>query len=90
MTIQQRGEYNTPPSYSISLSHYIDSEVLPLKIKKLIHHMKPPCAKCPYKLGLVHTVVNPCPQCKANGYQAFERFQKQALGDSSTSEHGKR
>lgn len=23
-----------------------------------------PCVKCPYKLGLVHTVVNPCPQCR--------------------------
>ena len=44
-----------------------------------------PCAKCPYKLGLVHTVVNPCPQCKANGYQTFERFQKQATGDYPTS-----
>lgn len=40
------------------------------------------CAKCPYKLGLVHTVVNPCPQCKENGYQTFERFQKQASGDN--------
>ena len=90
MTIQQRGEYNAPPSYSVSVSRYIDSEVLPLKLKKLIHHMNPPCAKCPYKLGLVHTVVNPCPQCKANGYQTFERFQKQALGDSSTSEREKR
>lgn len=59
-------------------------------MKQLIHQIKPPCDKCPYKLGLVHTVVNPCPQCKANGYQTFERFQKQALGDSSTSEHGER
>lgn len=37
-----------------------------------------PCAKCPYKLGLVHTVVNPCPYCKENDYQTFERFRKQA------------
>ena len=59
-------------------------------MKELIYQVKPPCAKCPYKLGLVHTVVNPCPECKENGYQSFERFQKQALGDSSTSEHGKR
>lgn len=49
-----------------------------------------PCAECPYKLGLVHTVVNPCPRCKANGYQTFETFQKQAIGDGSTSEHEKR
>lgn len=55
-----------------------------MKIKKLIHHMKPPCAKCPYKLGLVQTVVNPCPQCKENGYQAYDRFQKQVLEDDPT------
>jgi len=57
-----------------------------MKVKKLIGH---PCAECPYKLGLVHTVVNPCPRCKANGYQTFETFQKQAIGDGSTSEHEK-
>ena len=61
-----------------------------MNTKNLTHYVNPPCAKCPYKLGLVHTVVNPCPQCKESGYQKFERFQKQALGDSSTSEHGKR
>ena len=47
-----------------------------MKVKDLIHHMNPPCAKCPYKLGLVQTLINPCPQCKENGYQTFERFQK--------------
>jgi len=47
--------------------------------------MNSPCAKCPYKLGLVHTVVNPCPQCKEDGYQTFERFQKQASGDGTIS-----
>lgn len=36
----------------------------------------PPCPQCPYKLGLVHTLVNPCPQCKKNDYQTFERFLK--------------
>lgn len=56
-----------------------------MKAKDLIHHMNPPCAKCPHKLGLVHTVVNPCPQCKENGYQTFERFQQQASGDYLTS-----
>lgn len=48
---------------------------------KLLRQIKVPCPKCPYKLGLVHTVVNPCPQCKENSYQTFERFQKQVLGD---------
>ena len=57
-----------------------------MNMKSLIHHITPPCAKCPYKLGLVHTVVNPCPQCKENGYQTFERFQKQASEGGSPSE----
>ena len=39
-------------------------------MKKLI----PPCAKCPYKLGQIKTLVNPCPQCKKNGYGSFEIF----------------
>ena len=50
-----------------------------MKIKELIQHMTPPCDKCSYKLELLHTVVNPCPQCKENGYQTFKRFQKQKL-----------
>lgn len=50
-------------------------------IMKPSRQFRPPCVKCPYKLGLVHTVVNPCPQCKENGYQTFERFQKQTLRD---------
>lgn len=52
-----------------------------MDLKKVMQYLNPPCAKCPYKLGLVHTVVNPCPQCKGNGYQTFERFQQQASGD---------
>ena len=55
-----------------------------MKLNDLFHQIKSPCDKCPYKLGLVHTVVNPCPQCKANGYQTFERFQKQVLEDDPT------
>lgn len=51
-----------------------------MNAKDFIRHLKPPCAKCPYKLGLVHTVVNPCPQCRENGYQTFERFQKNISG----------
>ena len=56
-----------------------------MNMKRLIHHITPPCAKCPYKLGLVHTVVNPCPHCKENDYQTFEMFQQQASGDYPTS-----
>ncbi len=45
-------------------------------LRKLINRIKPPCAKCPYKLGIVKTPVNPCPQCKLNGYQSYEWFRK--------------
>ena len=83
----KRGERNAPPSCSVSLFHYIDSEVLPLKLKKLIYYMKPPCSKCLYKLGLVHTVVNPCPQCKENGYSMFEQFQCMHRGPVFTFQH---
>ena len=52
-----------------------------MKEMKAVRQPNSPCAKCPYKLGLVHTVVNPCPQCEDNGYQTFERFQHKAPTD---------
>lgn len=39
-----------------------------------------PCAKCPYTLGLVNTLANPCPECRMNGYRSYEWFQKQLPG----------
>ena len=45
-------------------------------MNQLLHQIMPPCAKCPYKLGLVHAVVNPCPQCKENGYQMYGHLKK--------------
>lgn len=45
-----------------------------MKITRLLYKIKPPCDKCPYTLGQVHTPLNPCPQCKVNGYETFERF----------------
>lgn len=53
-------------------------EVMPLSIKDLADKIKPPCAKCPYKLGLVQTLTNPCPRCKLNGYQAYKHFTNKA------------
>ena len=44
--------------------------IFPFKIKA-------PCSKCPYKLGIIKTVINPCPQCKMNNYQTYERFKEQ-------------
>ena len=42
---------------------------------------KKPCSQCPYTLGLIRTIANPCPKCELNGYQSYEWFQKQLLGD---------
>ena len=39
------------------------------------------CVKCPYKLGMIKTSVNPCPQCKDNGYNMFDIFQKRIYTD---------
>jgi len=41
---------------------------------KLNDAKKKPCDKCPYKLGAVETLVDPCPDCKQNGYKFYERF----------------
>lgn len=45
-----------------------------MNIEKLVYKLHPPCPKCPYKLGQVHTLTDPCPQCKRNGYKTYERF----------------
>lgn len=47
-----------------------------MELEKPIHRINPPCAKCPYKLGQIHTPVSPCPQCRESGYQVYERFKK--------------
>ena len=52
-----------------------------MKIEKLIYHVKPPCHKCPYTLGLVHTFTNPCPECKENDYRMYERFLRELKRD---------
>lgn len=49
---------------------------------KLIYKIKPPCPKCPYTLGQVHTLTNPCPGCRLNGYQMYERFLKEQLRET--------
>lgn len=44
------------------------------------HLKRKPCAQCPYTLGLIHTVTNPCLACKLSGYQSYEWFRKQLSG----------
>ena len=43
---------------------------------KLLYKIKPPCHKCPYKLGLVKFVKDPCPQCKLDNYKTYESLIK--------------
>ena len=59
-----------------------------MKIKDLVK--KPPCAQCPYTLGLVKTLHNPCPECKQNGYRMYEIFQQSKYmgGPGSTDPEG--
>ena len=38
--------------------------------------VKPPCDQCPYKLGEIQTLMNPCPLCKENHYRSYEYFIK--------------
>lgn len=51
-----------------------------LCIKNLANKIKLPCPQCPYTLGQVHTVVNPCPQCRMNGFKTYEQFKKELAG----------
>lgn len=44
-----------------------------------------PCSKCPYMLGQIKTLINPCPQCKLSGY----KYYKQLIKDLSKSERRK-
>lgn len=46
----------------------------------------PPCSECPYKLGLIRTVKNPCPQCEIEGYKSFERFNNMLKHDDINSD----
>lgn len=44
---------------------------------KLITSFKPPCPQCPYALGQVQFVDNPCPNCKLNSYQMYYMLTKE-------------
>lgn len=55
---------------------------------KIIGAKKNLCSRCPYTLGVIQTVTNPCPACKLNGYNFYEWFRKQLSGESSDSSNG--
>ena len=56
---------------------------LEVLLLNLIQKIIPPCSNCPYKLGIIKTLENPCPQCKLNNYQTYEVFQKQLFRKNS-------
>lgn len=57
-----------------------------MKLIEIISQKKTPCGKCPYKLGIIETPVNPCPECRLNGYKTYEWFRKQLAGEKRKSE----
>lgn len=59
-----------------------------MDLKKIARIIKPPCPKCPYTLGQVHTLVDPCPQCKANGYRSYELFKTGQVPDGKKTKGG--
>lgn len=61
-------------------------EVWTMKLKEIYSQKKAPCGKCPYNLGMIGTLVNPCPQCKRNGHKSYEWFQKQLAGEKKDAE----
>lgn len=56
----------------------------------MVNAKKKPCSRCPYTLGLIKTLTNPCPECRMNGYRSYERFQKQLSGEGFASSKGNR
>ncbi|MCL1987824.1 MAG: hypothetical protein FWG64_07630 [Firmicutes bacterium] len=47
-----------------------------MDIKKIIKAAtkNAPCDSCGYKLGLVQTLVSPCPQCRKSNYSSYDMF----------------
>ena len=45
-------------------------------LKEIKNTIFPPCKKCPYQLGLVNTLISPCPECKKSNYASYNRYIK--------------
>ena len=43
---------------------------------KVMDSFNPLCSQCPYTLGKVQFVDNPCPNCKLNDYQMYHMLTK--------------
>lgn len=61
-------------------THYpIPEENFFKNLQRKLYHLKPPCSKCPYRLGTIRMPKCPCSECRKNGYRTFEEFQKPAF-----------
>lgn len=54
-----------------------------MRMKNFIYQVKPPCSKCPYKLGHIQTPANPCPQCRMDNYRNYSLFKEQLSKEKS-------
>gem|GEM_PF-1624240 len=43
-------------------------------LQNIFHAMHPPCAHCPYRLGLIRFVQSPCPACIMYGYRMYDEL----------------
>ena len=41
-------------------------------LQRVFRGVRPPCADCPYRLGLVKFPVSPCPDCRMSGYRTYD------------------
>lgn len=57
-----------------------------MRSDNLLNKIIQPCKECPYKLGQVETLKNPCPECKLNNYSTYETFKSMVVGQKIPSE----
>lgn len=43
-----------------------------------------PCSACPYRLGIIKTLVCPCPQYREGGFKLLRDYLRRASGDSKS------
>ena len=58
-------------------------------LQNIFHAVHPPCAHCPYHLGLIRFVQSPCPACIMYGYRMYDeltRGRRHILGLERTGE----
>lgn len=41
-------------------------------LQNVFRAVRSPCARCPYRLGLVKFVQSPCPACRMDGYHMYD------------------